>query len=65
MTTDKFSDSITIGGETFDFDPEDSLALIPCENCGYLNAVDVTKEDDEYVPSSFSCENCGHWNSFD
>lgn len=65
MNMDQFTDSITIGGESFDFDPEKSVALIPCENCGHINEVEVDKEGDEYVPSSFSCENCGHWNSFD
>ncbi|GAU07484.1 hypothetical protein DPF_0168 [Desulfoplanes formicivorans] len=62
---EKFSESITIDGELFDYNPEDATALIPCENCGHINVVEVSKVDGDYVPSSFSCENCGHWNSFD
>ncbi|SIO40969.1 hypothetical protein [Halodesulfovibrio marinisediminis] len=65
MNMDQFTDSITIDGEIYDFDPERSVALMPCENCGHLNEVEVTKQSDEYAPSAFSCENCGHWNSFD
>ncbi len=65
MNMDKFSGSITIDGEIYDFDPSRSLALMPCENCGHLNEVEIAKEDGKYTPSSFSCENCGHWNSFD
>jgi len=65
MDMEKFSESITIDGEVFDFNPEDSTAMIPCENCGHMNEVDVSEVDGVYVPSSFSCENCGHWNSSD
>ncbi len=65
MNMEKFSGSITIAGEVYDYNPEGLTALIPCENCGHINEVDVNEVEGEYVPSSFSCENCGHWNSFD
>ncbi|WP_319468108.1 hypothetical protein [uncultured Pseudodesulfovibrio sp.] len=65
MSADQFSSSISIDGEVFDFDPERSLALMPCDNCGHLNEVEVTRTGEAYTPTSFSCENCGHWNSFD
>jgi lysyl-tRNA synthetase class I len=65
MNMENFSESITINGEIYEYDPNGLTALIPCENCGHMNVVDVNEMDGEYFPSSFSCENCGHWNSFD
>lgn len=65
MNMEKFSGSVTVNGEIYDFNPESSTALIPCDNCGHINKVEVSKEGNTYVSSSFSCENCGHWNSFD
>ena len=65
MDMEKFSDSVKVDGEIYDFDPEAATALVPCENCGHLNEADVTKDGDDAELSAFSCENCGHWNSFD
>ncbi len=65
MDMNRFVSDIKIDGEIYDYDPKTSTALVPCDNCGHINEVDVTKEGDKYVLSSFSCENCGHWNSFD
>jgi hypothetical protein len=65
MNMDKFSESVTIGGEIYEYDPKGLTALIPCENCGHMNVVNVNEVEGEFFPASFVCENCGHWNSFE
>lgn len=60
-----FTDSITVRGEDYDFDPNEMLAQVPCENCGHTNEVECSKEGDDIVFYGFACENCGHWNSAD
>jgi uncharacterized Zn finger protein len=57
-----FTETVKIDGELYDFDPEAETAQIPCENCGHINEVELTREGDEWVWYSFSCENCGHFN---
>lgn len=56
------NDTVKIDGELYDYDPEAKTALIPCENCGHINEVDLDEEGGEMVWHSFVCENCGHFN---
>lgn len=58
-----FSQTITVRGEEYDFDPEAMLAKVPCENCGFMNEVECVKEGEEITFYGFSCEECGHWNA--
>lgn len=59
----EFNETVRIDGELYDFDPETNTALIPCENCGHMNEVDVSQEGGEdWGWSSFMCVNCGHFN---
>ena len=65
MDMEEFSGSITFEGEIYEYNPEGLIALIPCENCGHKNVVDVNEVEEEFFPASFTCVNCGHRNSFD
>lgn len=61
----EFTDSITVRGEDYDYDPVAKLVLAYCENCGFGNEVEVDDSGDEPTFYSFSCVNCGHFNTFD
>ncbi|MBN2141601.1 MAG: hypothetical protein PHV85_04010 [Desulfovibrionaceae bacterium] len=65
MAEDRFSQTIEVRGESYDFDPEAETALVPCEQCGHMNEVACQRQDGGWVFYSFSCENCGHFNTFD
>ncbi len=58
-----FTESVTIGGETYDFNPKKKQIIVHCDNCMHPNEVDVEREGDSWMWYSFSCENCGHFNT--
>ncbi len=62
MGAESYTGTVTIDGEVFQYDPENSLVLFPCDNCGHLNEVDCDVAGGSVTLSGFSCENCGHWN---
>lgn len=59
----EYTATLIIRGEGCDYDPEEHVARIPCENCGHINEVEVWTDDAGAADfSGFACENCGHWN---
>ncbi|WP_353116571.1 hypothetical protein [Nitratidesulfovibrio sp.] len=59
----EYTATLIIRGEGCDYDPEEHVARIPCENCGHINEVEVWTDSAGAADfSGFACENCGHWN---
>jgi hypothetical protein len=56
------TETILIRGEECRYDPVLGIALIPCENCGQHNEIEIEIHDSQPSFMGFVCEKCGHYN---
>ncbi len=59
---DGYTGSIEIAGMECRYDPERSMALIYCENCGNQEEVEVFHQGEQCLIYGFMCSQCGHFN---
>jgi RNase P subunit RPR2 len=57
-----FTETVEINGEIVDYDPDNKLLRIYCENCAHPNEVAAIEEGGKVTYAAFVCENCGHYN---